>query len=108
MTRLLRRAGVSILATIVPYSVASRGASQQTKRTATRVPAPRGLLLAWQLATHRPAELPAGYRGGFRQSRRRGEADGIGVRVRWREEGGRRRESLSDFVLRLGICLRIS
>ncbi len=29
-------------------------------RTAARVPTTRGLLLAWQLTTHRTAELPAG------------------------------------------------
>ena len=32
-------------------------------RTPARVPTARGLLLAWQLATDRPAELPAGHRG---------------------------------------------
>ncbi|MFM7975220.1 MAG: hypothetical protein ACKO8U_09130, partial [Pirellula sp.] len=36
-------------------------ASQQTNRTAARVPITRGLLLAWQFATHRTAELPAGH-----------------------------------------------
>lgn len=46
------------LATIVPFD-----ASQPADGTATRVPAARGLLLAWQLATHRLAELSAGYRG---------------------------------------------
>jgi hypothetical protein len=35
MTRLLRRAGVSILATLVPYYKASRGAGQPVNRTAT-------------------------------------------------------------------------
>jgi len=70
------------LATIVSFD-----AGEQTDRTAARVPVACGLLLAWQLTTHRPAELLAGDRGGFRQSRWRGEADGVGVRVRWREEG---------------------
>ena len=70
------------LATIVPFD-----AGQPANGTPTRVPVACGLLLAWQLTTHRPAELLAGDRGGFRQSRWRGEADGVGVRVRWREEG---------------------
>ena len=57
MTRLLRRAGVSGW----PRLLHSMRASRQTDRTAARVPAARGLLLAWQLASHRPAELLAGY-----------------------------------------------
>jgi hypothetical protein len=36
---------------------------KQTNRTATRVPVACGLQLAWQLATHRAAELLAGDRG---------------------------------------------
>jgi len=48
MTRLLRRCFA--LATIVPLD-----ACQQTNRTPTRVPITRGLLLAWQLTTHRTA-----------------------------------------------------
>jgi hypothetical protein len=43
------------LATIVPFDE-----GQQTDGTAARVPIARGLLLAWQLTAHRPAELPAG------------------------------------------------
>ena len=61
MTRLLRRR--IGLATIVSHCNATRGACQQANGTTTRVPAARGLLLAWQLTTHRPAELPAGHRG---------------------------------------------
>ena len=44
------------LATIVPFD-----AGQQANRAPTRVPTARGLLLAWKLASDRPAELPAGY-----------------------------------------------
>jgi integrase len=46
------------LAAIVPFD-----AGQQTDGTATRVPAARGLFVAWQLTTDRAAELLAGYRG---------------------------------------------
>ncbi len=45
------------LATIVPFN-----ASQPADGTATRFPASRSLLLAWQLTTNRTAELSAGYR----------------------------------------------
>ena len=45
------------LATIVPLD-----AGQQTNGTPTRVPVARRLLLAWQLTTHRTAELHVGYR----------------------------------------------
>ena len=46
------------LATIVPLD-----AGQQANGTATRIPDLRGLLLAWQFTTDRPAELLAGHRG---------------------------------------------
>jgi len=46
------------LATIVPFD-----AGQQTNGTATRIPVARGLFVAWQLTTDRPAELLAGHRG---------------------------------------------
>jgi len=62
------------LATIVPLDE-----GQQTDRTTAGVPIACGLLLAWQLTTDRPAELPAGYRGGFCESGRRSEGDGGGV-----------------------------
>ena len=62
------------LATIVPFD-----AGQQTDRTPTQIPAARCLLLAWQLATDRTAELLAGHRGGFCQGGWRGEGDGGGV-----------------------------
>ena len=44
-----------------------------------RVSVARRLLLAWQLATDRTAELLAGHRGGFCQGGWRGEGDGGGV-----------------------------
>ena len=46
------------LATIVPLDE-----GQQTDRTTAGVPVACGLQLAWQLATDRTAELPAGHRG---------------------------------------------
>jgi len=61
MTRLLRRGRLG-LAAIVPFCYASRGAGQPAIGTATQVPFACGLLVAWQLTTHRPAELLAGYR----------------------------------------------
>jgi hypothetical protein len=60
------------LATIVPFDE-----GQQTDGTAARVPIARGLLLAWQLTTDRPAELLAGYRGGFCQGSWGEEGDGV-------------------------------
>ena len=45
-------------ATIVPFD-----AGEQANGTATRVPVACGLLLDWQLASDRPAELSAGDRG---------------------------------------------
>ena len=83
----------------LPYDKASRGASQPANRTPTRVPASRGMFLAWQLATHRPAELLAGDRGCFYQGGRRGEGDGGGVRCCWCGAGARQRASLPDFVV---------
>jgi hypothetical protein len=46
------------LATIVPFD-----GGQPANGTPARVPAARGLLLAWQLTTHRSAELLTGDRG---------------------------------------------
>jgi hypothetical protein len=58
MTRLLRRAGVSILAKIVPFDP-----GEQADGVPTRIPTARGLLLAWQLTKDCSAELFAGHRG---------------------------------------------
>jgi len=46
------------LATIVPFD-----AGHPANRTPARVSTARGLLVAWQVTTDRPAELPAGDRG---------------------------------------------
>ena len=81
------------LATIVPFD-----AGQQTNRAPTRVPTACGLLLAWQLTTHRPAELLAGHRRRFCQGGRREEGDGGGVSNKWCGEGARQRACLPDCV----------
>ncbi len=57
MSRLLRLAGVSILAKIVQFD-----AGELANGTETRVPVAFGLLVAWQLTSHRTAELPGGDR----------------------------------------------
>ncbi len=59
------------LATIVLFD-----AGQQTDRAPPRVLVTCGLLVAWQLTTHRPAELLAGHRGCFCKSARGEEGDG--------------------------------
>ena len=56
MLRLLRRAGVSILAKMVPFD-----AGQPTNRTPARVSLAVGLLLARQLAANHAADLFAGH-----------------------------------------------
>ena len=51
-----------VVATIVPYCNASRGAGHPANRAPARVPDPCGLPLAWQFPASRSAVLPAGYR----------------------------------------------
>jgi hypothetical protein len=65
------------VATIVPLCNASIGACQQANRAPTRVPTARGLLLAWQLAKNRAAELLAGDQGGFCPGGKGDEGDGV-------------------------------
>ena len=52
----------SITSTSTSRSTSTKIPVNMRNRTPTRVPAARRLLLAWQLTTHRTAELLVGYR----------------------------------------------